>query len=161
MHVTAQSTPPPLVRSFVTVALTFAVPLTGREVGAPVIEEMDITGAFTVITAVTNAAGLAVELAVIETARPLAGTVAGAVYAMAAPLAVWAGLLGFSVPQPFAPFEQARDQSTPKFWLSLETIATMLVVALVTIVLGGAPAPTAKAMEIEAVGVTVTFVVTV
>ena len=123
VQVTAQSTPPPLVRSFVTVALTFAVPFTGREVGAPVIEEMDITGVFTVITAVTKATGLAVELAVIETARPLVGTVAGAVYAMAVPLAVCAGVFGFNVPHPFAPFEQERDQSTPRFWLSLETIA--------------------------------------
>jgi hypothetical protein len=161
VHVTAQSTPPPLAGSLVTVALSVALPPTGSEVGIPLIEEMVMTGALMVITAVTNAAGFAVELAVMETESPPVGTVAGAVYTMAAPLAVWAGLPGLNVPQPFAPFEQLTVQSTPRFKGSLDTIATMLAVALVTNVLGGAPAPTANAMEREAVGVTVRFVVTV
>jgi hypothetical protein len=75
------------------------------------------------------------------------------------PLAVCAGLK-LNDPQPFVPFEQVTAQSTPKFWLSFVTIATMLAVAPVVIVGGGAPAPTAKAIETVAVGMTVKFVVT-
>ena len=78
VHVTAQSTPPPFAGSFATVALTGCLLFTGIEDG-PLIGPMEITGAFTVINAVTNADGLAVELAVMETMSPPVGTVAGAV----------------------------------------------------------------------------------
>jgi hypothetical protein len=45
--------------------------------------------------------------------------------------------------------------------LSLDTMATMLVDALVFMLAGGAPVPTANAIDIEAVGVTETLAVTV
>jgi hypothetical protein len=72
-------TPPPLDGSFVTVALRLALALTGMELGAPLIGETVMTGTFTVTTEEALALGLAVELAVMLTARPPEGTVAGAV----------------------------------------------------------------------------------
>ena len=79
MQVTNQLTPPLLEESFVTTALTFAVPFTGSEVGAPLIGPIVGTAAVTKMAAVTNGLGLAAAVAVMVTLRPFAGTVAGAV----------------------------------------------------------------------------------
>jgi hypothetical protein len=161
VHDNDQSTPPLLVESFVTVALRgLDFPLTGKEEGAPLIGPMVGTGVVTVIMTVTNGLGLAAAVAITETDRPLAGTVVGAVYKTAVPLAVWAGLLGLNVPQEFELFEQETDQFTPALVLSPETMLTMLAVAPVFMAVGGGGFKP-KAMDTVPEDVTVTFVVTV
>jgi hypothetical protein len=77
---TIQSTPPLLVESLVTVALSgLDFPFTGRDEGAPLIGPIVGTAVLTVIIVITNGLGLAAAVAVTDTMSPLTGTVAGAV----------------------------------------------------------------------------------
>jgi hypothetical protein len=116
--VQVQSTPA-LVLSLVTLAVRLVVALGTRDVGAPVKEMATAAGALIVIEAVERALPLAVEVAVIETV-PAAD---GAVYVVAAPLAVCVGL---KLPQVAA---GEQDQSTPALEESPETVSVIVAVA--------------------------------
>ncbi|HEX4643628.1 MAG TPA: hypothetical protein VH161_09170 [Candidatus Acidoferrales bacterium] len=130
--VQVQSTPA-FAESFVTVALTVAVPPMVKEAGGAVASEMDTAaeGAEIATVAVAVTEWLLVEVAVIVTLPPL-GAVDGAVYMVAAPLAVCAGL---KVPHDPA---GAQLQSTPPLALSFDTVAEIIAVALAASVAGGA-----------------------
>jgi hypothetical protein len=118
--VQVQSTPA-LVLSFATVAVREVVPFVDKVAGGAA-ESVSVTaaGAFTAMIALAMILLEAVEVALTVTLP----AVAGAVYVVAAPLAVCVGL---NVPQEAA---GAQDQSTPALELSLETVTVRDAVAL-------------------------------
>jgi hypothetical protein len=117
--VQVQSTPA-FVVSFATVAAREAVPLVGKVAGGAA-ESVSVTTGAALIAMIAVAMILleAVEVALTVTLP----AVAGAVYVVAAPLAVCVGL---NVPQEAA---GAQDQSTPALELSLETVTVREAVA--------------------------------
>jgi hypothetical protein len=124
-----QSTPAFAV-SLATVAATDAVAFTAREVGGAVLSVTVSAGAVAVIV---TAADAVVELFEVAAATMVTLPAAdGAVYVVAAPLAVCAGL---KVPQ--APAGE-QLQSTPAFAESFVTVAAMETVPLTAKVAGGA-----------------------
>lgn len=131
--------------SLATVAVKVVVP--------PVISDAvvgDIVTAIGGVPATDTAAIAAVDGFVTEVAMIFTGPpVPGAVYVVAAPLAVW---VGEKVPQALAPAAHVADQVTPPFALSLVTVAVNVVVPLaardavagdivIPIALAPAPAP--------------------
>lgn len=91
-----------------------------RKTNCPVNKLLGGTLAVTVTVCVADLVGSVVDVAVIVTVPPPAGTVAGAVNVVAAPLAVCASE---KVPQAPA-LPQVTVQSTPAFAGSLLTVAT-------------------------------------
>ena len=130
---------PALVKSFVTVAATFAVALTFMLLGGKWLDvntmEVAVEGVI-VTVAVTDFVLSAVEVAVMVTVLP-EGTVAGAVKTIGLPLTVCGGVR-LNVPQPGAATAQITLQSTPLPMLSFVTVAIMVAVPLTGIALGGA-----------------------
>ena len=130
---------PALVKSFVTVAATFAVALTSMVLGGkwPDVNTMEIAVEGVIVTvAITDFVLSAVDVAVIVTVLP-DGSVAGAVKTIGLPLTVCAGVR-LNVPQPGAATAQVTVQSTPLPMLSFVTVAITVAVPLTGIALGGA-----------------------
>jgi hypothetical protein len=117
--------------SLETVAATLAVVLVCIEAGGAVVIATEIGSAVIVTLAVAFLVVSLTDVAVIVTLPP-PGTLAGAVYVVEAPEAVWAGV---NDPQEAL---GVQLQVTPLFAESLETVAATLAVALVCIDAGGA-----------------------
>jgi hypothetical protein len=126
LHVT-----PLFAESLETVAATLAVAFVCMDAGGAVVMATEIGGAVIVTLAVAFLVMSLTDVAVIVTLAP-AGTAAGAVYVVAAPEAVWAG-----VNDPQAALG-VQPHVTPLFAESLETVAATLAVVPVCMEAGGA-----------------------
>jgi hypothetical protein len=113
---------PLLAGSLVTVAVNCCVRFTGRS-RAPA-GAIDTAMGGTVTVAAADAEGLETEVAVMVTVKLLAGGVVGAVYVVAAPLAVPVGKT-----EPHGVGEHDTVQLTPLFAGSLLTVAVNCAVA--------------------------------
>jgi hypothetical protein len=130
-HVTDQSTP-----AFESCATTAVIGLevpTCKADGGVGLKETEIRTALIVMVAEIDFVASAVEVATTFTVFP-EGTAAGAVYVVALPLAVWAGLNDPQAPA----LPQVTDQSTPLFDESLATDAVIEAVVLISRDDGGA-----------------------
>jgi hypothetical protein len=121
-HVTVHFTPA-FALSFATFAVMLVVPLTASDVGGCAASITAIGWPVIVIVAVAVFVVSVTEVAVTVTVDPV-GVVAGAVYVVAAPLAVDAGLN-----DPHDELPHVTVHFTPAFALSFATFAVMLVVA--------------------------------
>jgi hypothetical protein len=132
-HVTVQSTPA-FVESFETTAVMGLVALTWMDVGGVGLKTIVMGGGVvSVIVAETDFVLSAVEVAWTVTVPPV-GTAEGAVYVVAAPLALCVGLNDPQAPA----LPHVTDQSTPAFDESFATTAVIGLVVLICIDVGGA-----------------------